>query len=148
MNKSMSDVIVNILPKVIPLQVDQSGAMQVNKEVILSNMNVFIGVVGDVKGSIILHSEPNVFTAVSQSMYGMALEGEMLDSFSGELGNMLAGSFVSVLSETGMSLDITPPNVIKGVGTIVSKSEMESVSVEFIGIGTLNVLLNLEKEKE
>lgn len=47
-------------------------------------------------------------------MFGIALEGDMLESFSGELGNMIAGNLSSNIYQQGINMDITPPTVMVG----------------------------------
>src|SRR5699024_5787188 len=56
------------------------------------HFGVLIGITGDVKGQLILSGEQHVFGSIGKAMFGADLEGDMLMSFSGELGNMIAGS--------------------------------------------------------
>ena len=51
---------------------------------------MLIGITGDVKGLLVLEGNEIVFGGIGEAMFGMPLEGEMLGSFSGELGNMIA----------------------------------------------------------
>ena len=36
-------------------------------------------------------------------MFGMSIEGEMIESFTGELGNMVAGNLCTVLEKNGLN---------------------------------------------
>ena len=47
-------------------------------------------------------------------MFGMSIEGEMIESFTGELGNMVAGNLCTILEKNGLILDISPPTVMTG----------------------------------
>ena len=47
-------------------------------------------------------------------MYGVKLEDSMLESFVGEIGNMVAGNMATRLSENGVRVEISPPTVIVG----------------------------------
>lgn len=51
---------------------------------------------------------------IGESMFGMLLEGEMLESFAAEFGNMLGGNIANSLAGENALIDITPPTVIVG----------------------------------
>jgi chemotaxis protein CheX len=73
---------------------------------------VLIVLTGDIRGQLIIQGERSVFQHIGALMFGMELEGEMLQSFTGELGNMIAGSLSSHIAQSGLNMDITPPNVL------------------------------------
>lgn len=51
---------------------------------------------------------------IGEGMFGIPIEGEMLESFAAELGNMLAGNIATSLETENTIMDITPPTVIVG----------------------------------
>ncbi|MBS2969349.1 chemotaxis protein CheX [Metabacillus sp. KIGAM252] len=73
---------------------------------------VQVGIIGEVKGSLLIEGNEDVFKDFGLKLYGMALEGEMLSSFIGEFANMVAGQMATHLSSQGMNLDITPPKLL------------------------------------
>lgn len=73
---------------------------------------VQVGIIGEVKGSLLIEGNEDVFKDFGLKLYGMALEGEMLSSFIGEFANMVAGQMATNLSSKGMKLDITPPKLL------------------------------------
>ncbi len=75
---------------------------------------VLVGVVGDVKGRLLVLGEAAVFSEAGLSMYGMELSGEMLESFVGEFGNSVAGHMATKLFANGITVDITPPTTMQG----------------------------------
>lgn len=75
---------------------------------------ILIGITGDIKARLVLMGDPVAFSAIANSMFGMKLEGEMLVSFSGELGNMLAGSISTQIVNHGIQTDITAPTIMQG----------------------------------
>nr|WP_251027627.1 chemotaxis protein CheX [Bacillus sp. ISL-41] len=77
-------------------------------------MGVIIGLTGDIKGKLVLSGVEDTFQGISEMMYGMRLEGAMLESFTGELGNMIGGNFSIMLSKINVSTDITAPTIIQG----------------------------------
>ena len=77
-----------------------------------------IGFVGSIQGKLVLAGAKETFQRIGEVMFGMTLEDEMLDSFVGELGNMIAGNFSTTLSVKNISTDISAPASLKGDTTI------------------------------
>lgn len=75
-------------------------------------LGVLIVLTGDIRGQLIIQGEQSVFQKIGALMFGMELEGEMLQSFTGELGNMIAGNLSTQIAQSGINMDITPPNVL------------------------------------
>ncbi|GGE36131.1 CheY-P phosphatase CheX [Pullulanibacillus camelliae] len=78
------------------------------------NYGVLIGFVGEIKGKLIITGELEVFSMIGEKLFGMPLEGEMLKSFTGELGNMIAGGISTDIGNQGVEIDITSPTIIEG----------------------------------
>ncbi|PWK06663.1 chemotaxis protein CheX [Tumebacillus permanentifrigoris] len=76
--------------------------------------SILIGVTGELHGRLVLDTTQELVSSVAETMFGMQVSGEMLDSFAGEFGNMLGGNMATKLSERGVQIDITPPTVISG----------------------------------
>ncbi|MFD1849055.1 chemotaxis protein CheX [Oceanobacillus bengalensis] len=108
------------------------------------HFGVLIGFTGDVKGKLIIDGEPSVFSMIGQSMFGMTVEGEMLQSFSGELGNMIAGNLSTNIVKQGIQTDITAPSIMEGSTTISGYERALSISVIFENAGEINVHLLLD----
>lgn len=108
-------------------------------------MGVLIGVVGDLRGRIILDSAVQTFRSIGAAMYGMELEGEMLESFTGELGNMLAGNLCTNASADGVTIDITPPTVMVGHTKLSGFRHAFKINVEFEDIGNMHIILALDE---
>ncbi|GAB3068783.1 chemotaxis protein CheX [Virgibacillus ainsalahensis] len=105
---------------------------------------VLIGITGDVKGNLILAGEIPVFALIGQSMYGMPLEGEMLESFSGELGNMIAGGLATNIVEHEIKIDITHPTIVQGNTRMSGYDKAIYISVQFEGSGEMEMYLLLD----
>lgn len=134
------------IPNVIPTVLGTKEFALDEKETALSDISVLIGVTGQLKGNIVIHSTAQSFRQIPLSM-GMDLDDEMLLSFISELGNMLSGSFASSLSEDGVIVDISPPNLIKGNCSMVGYQDSVALEVQF-NDGSLHILMNLKEEKE
>lgn len=101
---------INALKSVIPYDIQVSPPTITSDPYEQNEIGVLIGMVGDLKGRIIIDSTPDTFSAIGAGMYGMTLEGAMLESFTGEFGNMIAGNLCTFAAEKELDLDITPPN--------------------------------------
>jgi chemotaxis protein CheX len=97
---------------VIPLPYTAEPPSIVDAPLIQPEMGVLIGITGHIRGRLLLESTTPVFNAIGNGMFGMPLEGEMLESFAGELGNMIGGTISTGVSAKGISIDITPPTVL------------------------------------
>ncbi|WP_052036634.1 chemotaxis protein CheX [Tumebacillus flagellatus] len=106
---------------------------------------VLIGVTGDLRGRFLLVAEDSVFASVAESMYGMTLSGEMLNSFVGEIGNIVAGTMATKLSLRKFRVDITPPTVLSGSTTISGFKSAIQVPVDAGERGQLTLLLIFEE---
>ncbi|EPZ45197.1 chemotaxis protein CheX [Alicyclobacillus acidoterrestris] len=139
------DGIGNALGTVLPLPVSLGTPDVVDGAVYQPEMGVLVGVTGDFRGRIIIQASQSVFSSFGMNMYGMALEGDMLESFVGEIGNMIAGSTCTVISQKGLTLDITPPTVLVGHTKLSGFAHALKIPVDIDGVGELQVLLVLEE---
>ncbi|MER2263297.1 MAG: chemotaxis protein CheX [Psychrobacillus sp.] len=107
-------------------------------------MAVLIGIVGDMKARIIIDASSNYFSSVGAAMFGMPLEGEMLESFTGELGNMIAGNLCTVVAQQGLEIDITPPTVIVGESKLYGFHHAFLLPVDVTDIGSMKIVLSVD----
>ncbi len=105
---------------------------------------VLIGFTGDIKGKLVLSGDASLFSLIGERMYGMALEGEMLSSFSGELGNMIAGGMATNLAEDGVRTDITSPTVMQGDTTLSGFKKAIEVTISYVELGDMDIYLMLD----
>ncbi|GMA63132.1 chemotaxis protein CheX [Alicyclobacillus fastidiosus] len=141
----MVEGVGNALKSVLPVPIALGDASVVDGAIYQPEMGVLVGVTGGFRGRIIIQASQAVFSAFAVNMYGMALEGDMLESFVGELGNMIAGSTCTTIATKGMVLDITPPTVLVGNTKLSGFQHALQVSVEVDGVGDMQVLLILEE---
>lgn len=77
-------------------------------------------------------------------MFGMTIEGEMIESFTGELGNMVAGNLCTVLEKDGLTVDISPPTVMVGTTKFFGFKQAFKLPVILEGGAQLTVLLTVD----
>ena len=137
---------ISSLRSVIPISMDFQPPSSSQQPFEQSEMGVLIGIVGDIKGRIIIDSTPATFGSVGAAMFGMPLEGEMLESFTGELGNMIAGNLCTIVGQDGLELDITPPTVMVGNTKLYGFQKLFRLPAEIENIGDITILLTIDDE--
>jgi chemotaxis protein CheX len=147
LTKSTTEILnatIEAVKGVIPCELQIEKPSLTVSPFILQSLGVLIGLTGDFRGRIIIDGNEQVFGKIGESMYGMFLEGPMLESFSGELGNMLAGNLSTFVSQSGIEIDITPPTVLAGQTKLSGFDKALTLPISLQNIGQLNIVLILE----
>lgn len=137
---------IQAIKTIIPLPLTVSSPSLTAEPYEQQEMGVLIGIVGDLKGRIILDSIPTTFSTIGHSMFGMPLEGEMLESFTGELGNMIAGNLCTNVGQEQLELDITPPTVMVGHTKLYGFQQAFQLTMSLETGDKLVVLLTIDDE--
>lgn len=127
------------------ISVDQT----ISKPIIIKGVadleyGILIGITGDIKGQLILEGESKLFGELGHQMFGMPLEGEMLNSFSGELGNMIAGQLCTIVSNKEVMIDITSPTIIYGDVGFAGYRHVIKITAMFAQLGEMDVYMMLQ----
>ena len=91
--------IIESVKEVIPFDISSDTPAIFTQPFTLQSFGVLIGMTGDVRGRLIIDGDEQVFSSIGEGMFGMVIEGEMLESFAGELGNMIAGTLSTSISQ-------------------------------------------------
>src|SRR5690625_3199796 len=145
-NKAITDLLNGILlslKSVVPIDF-QTDKPELSNDFFHLEFGVLIGITGDIKGKLVLTGETDTFGAIGEVMFGMPLEGDMLSSFSGELGNMIAGGLSTNIIENGVKINITSPTIMKGDTEISGHNQALKLPVIFQSIGKIDVYLLLD----
>lgn len=129
---------------IVPSSVDSASPSLVTTHIQLSEIGVLVGMLGQVPGRLIVDGSAKTFINLAQLMFGMALEGDLLESFVGEFGNMVAGNTATNLSKISISVDISPPTVIIGQSKISGFQFGFIIPIRIAGAGDLRIVLLLE----
>ncbi|WP_246570082.1 chemotaxis protein CheX [Lentibacillus saliphilus] len=105
---------------------------------------VLIGITGDIGGKLVLTGHPDTFKIIGETMFGMPLGDDMLASFSGELGNMIAGGLSTFISENHTHVNITAPTLLQGQTTLSGYKLAIKVTTVFDQAGDLSLFLMLD----
>ncbi|WP_163972061.1 chemotaxis protein CheX [Oceanobacillus halotolerans] len=131
------------LKAVVPINYELSKPKLVEQSIHIQ-FGVLIGITGDIKGKLVLDGQTSIFGSVGETMFGMPLEGEMLTSFSGELGNMIAGGLSTNVAESGINIDITSPTIVQGNTKLSGYKKALHVSVNLENVGEMGICLLLD----
>lgn len=144
-NKAIKELLNGMfvaLKTVVPIEQEISKP-QLLKEKVDLQFGVLIGITGDVKGQLVITGDKGTFASIGETMYGMPLDGEMLASFSGELGNMLAGRLSTIVAENGVHTDITSPTILEGNTHLSGYKQALKVNVRYDRFGETDIYLLL-----
>lgn len=137
---------IHSLKSIIPAEIDIKPPSMITEPYEQQDIGVLIGIVGNLKGRIIIDSQSSTFSSIGAKMFGMPLEGEMLESFTGELGNMVAGNLCTFAGQNGVELDITPPTVMVGNTKLYGFQNAFKLQADITEAGRLTILLTLEDQ--
>lgn len=135
---------IEAVKSVIPASLHIESPSLFSEPVVQSSIGVLIGMTGDIRGRLIIEADHSVFSGIGEMMFGMPIEGEMLESFTGELGNMIAGNLSTHVSQKNIIMDITPPTVIVGQSKMYGFDKAFRVPVQFEDKKELQIILMLE----
>lgn len=145
-NKSITTLLNgthSALKHVVPIEYTISKP-KLQSELLLVKYGVFVGITGDIKGKLLLVGEQNIFGSIGEVMFGTQIEGDMLFSFCGELGNMIAGNLSTNIISEGVSIDITTPSIINNNEQISGHHTGIELISTFQDIGDLHIHLLLD----
>lgn len=131
---------------VMNMPIERGQPRLVQAPLLQTEIGVLIGLTHGVRGRLILQAGRSVFSGIGQAMYGMALEGDMLESFVGELGNMIAGNMSTTAAGEGLSVEISPPTVLVGETKLSGFGTALLVPVSIAGSGKLDIIMVLDQD--
>ena len=113
-----------------------------------TDITAVVGMVGQVRGNIAYSmAEDTAKKIVSAMMMGMPVEelDAMGRSALGEFSNMVTGNASTLLSNSGVQVDITPPSIIFGKDVYFIISSVETLKIEMeSSLGKIEVNIGLE----
>lgn len=115
-------------------------------------INVVCGITGDIAGLVIYGMSMVTADRIASTMIGapvVAFDG-LAASAIAELGNMISGNSLSLLSAQGFKCDITPPTIIRGTNVKISTLNIPALVIPLIveEIGPIEINVSLAEKKE
>ncbi|WP_163536532.1 chemotaxis protein CheX [Gracilibacillus sp. YIM 98692] len=142
MLKELYNGSVQTIKNVVPIEQDFQSPKLSTKPLNVE-YGVLIGFSGTYKGELVIQAEHDIFRAIGEALYGMQLSDDMLDSFSGELGNMIAGGISTHLANQEIHTDITHPTIISGNAQLTGFKRVLEVHIDYQNIGDMKMSLLL-----
>lgn len=128
---------------VIPVAHEVSKPFNTNQPIAIE-FGVLIGFIGDLCGKLVIKGDAGVFRSLGEVIFGMAVDGDMLTSLTGELGNMIAGGMSTHIAEKGMKTDITSPTIMQGDARLSGYKKVIALKVDYTNIGTMDIQFLLD----
>ncbi|MBM7647937.1 chemotaxis protein CheX [Bacillus ectoiniformans] len=139
--------VIEVIKSVIPVPVTVGSPSLTQEPFQHESIGVFVGITGDLPGRLMIEGSAEGFGKLGSVMFGMPIEGEMIESFSGELGNMVAGNLGSNLFQKGITIDITPPTIIVGNSKLYGFKKAIQLPIKFENAGEFLIVLNIENQE-
>lgn len=115
-------------------------------------INVVCGITGDIAGLVIYGMSMVTADRIASTMIGapvVAFDG-LAASAIAELGNMISGNSMSLLSAQGYKCDITPPTIIRGTNVKITTLNIPALVIPLIveEIGQIEINVSLAEKRE
>lgn len=142
---------VSVLKMVLSTDPER-GAISARPRMFTSQQcNIMTGITGRVEGQVIYGMSLVTADRIATTMLGQPVVqfDQIAASAIAELGNMITGNAVTLLSDAGYPSDITPPTVIRGTNVRVSTLDVPALVIPMkIGeLGDFEVNVSLQERK-
>lgn len=128
----------------------EKGQLQVREGMIANkDVNVVLGVTGDLKGSILFSFPEKMTLEMVKIMAGMEMEqvDAFVSSALGEVANIISGNAITKLSSSNYKCDIVPPQIFVGENKSLSMASQTSLLLPLkTPIGEFDVTIFLKGE--
>lgn len=138
---------ISSLSTIVPVKFDVLSPVLTAQPYEQKELSVLVNIVGAFKGRLILDTNIEIINIIGQSMFGMNIEGEMVESFTGELGNMVAGNLCTVLEKDDFILDISTPTVMAGETKFYGFKQAFKLPIRFESGSIMNILLTIDDQQ-
>lgn len=135
---------IQAVKTIIPLNLKMSKPLLINEPFLQNGIGVLIGMTGNVRGRLLIEGNPDAIGRIGETMFGMTLEGEMLESFAAELGNMIAGNLATQLTVDNIVMDISPPTVLVGETKLYGFEKAIQLAITIEADQEIHILLMIE----
>ncbi|MDR6885362.1 chemotaxis protein CheC [Bacillus sp. 3255] len=125
---------------IIPKPLNQSEVRTCSEPISKDEIGVAIHFTNS-EYSMVLDGQRVVFSRISEAVFGMYMEGEMLDSCVSEIANIIAGGTTTILGDQGVTLDITTPSLLQDGFDYNERSGRLTMPISIETVGDIRVIL-------
>jgi len=133
----------NVFEQLIQVSPSTGNLGVKNVEYIADHVWIVIGMTGQLSGNIVFGIQETVALKIVSAMMGGFVITEMDDmskSAISELGNMISGNASTILSNQGVVVDITPPQVMQSeILATFTATKALSIPLLMDGIGQMDI---------
>nr|WP_285888912.1 chemotaxis protein CheX [Paenibacillus polysaccharolyticus] len=133
----------NVFEQLIQVSPSTGNLGVKNVEYIADHVWIVIGMTGQLSGNIVFGIQETVALKIVSAMMGGFVITEMDDmskSAISELGNMISGNASTILSNQGVVVDITPPQVMQSeILATFTATKALSIPLLMDGIGEMDI---------
>ena len=127
------------------------GQLSARPQVFTSQqVNIVCGIAGDIVGQVIYGMSIVTADKIASQMLGQSIVtfDQLAASAIAELGNMISGNSMTLLTKQGFICEITPPTIVKGTNVKISTLDTPTlvIPMKIKGLGDLEINVSL-KEK-
>lgn len=112
-------------------------------------VNIVCGITGQIEGQVIYGMSMVAADKIASIMLGQPVItfDQLAASAIAELGNMVSGNSMTLLSGRGYSCDITPPTIIRGTNVKISTLDIPAlvIPIKLPDIGEIEVNVSLKE---
>ncbi len=130
----------------------ERGKLSARPQIFTSQqVNIVCGIAGDVEGQVIYGMSIVAADKIASQLLGQPIMtfDQLAASAIAELGNMISGNSMALLSEQGFNCVITPPTIVKGTNVKISTLNIPAlvIPMKIHDVGDLEINVSLQ-EKE
>ncbi|WNR42676.1 chemotaxis protein CheX [Paenibacillus roseipurpureus] len=140
MQNLLLDSVRTSIGNIIPRPLSQAKVCTDNEPLIKDEIGVAIQFTNS-DYCMVLDGQRVVFSRISEAVFGMYMEGEMLDSCVSEIANIIAGGTTTILGEQGISLDITTPSLLEDNFDWKDQGNKLTLPISIDAVGEIRVVL-------
>lgn len=112
----------------------EKGNISIQEDLVTDKeVNVIIGMTGNIKGSIVYSFSKDMALKVVEAMSGMEMQeiDKFVTSAMGELGNIISGKATTGLAKQNLICDIAPPQIVTGTDINITSESDKVLIVKF-----------------
>jgi chemotaxis protein CheX len=125
---------------IIPRPLSQDEVLTTSDPIAKDEIGVSINFTNS-EYTMILDGQRVVFSRMSEAIFGMYMEGEMLDSCVSEIANIIAGGTTTILGAQGVLLDITTPSLLQDNFHFDGDTNKVTLPISIETVGDIRVVL-------
>jgi len=121
----------SVLEMVLGVRPEQGDMVVQPNTFVTEQCNVVCGITGQVQGQVIYGMSLITADKIASTMLGQTIKtfDALAASALGELGNMISGNAMQLLSDVGWVCDITPPTVVRGSNVKISTLSVPAIVI-------------------